>query len=83
MNEIYNSKDLRAYADSHGPYMRLTGNIAPYGITIDLTTVPEDMIGMRGVVRVEHRVEALVEKLRTRRIQDRSEEHTSELQSQR
>ena len=43
MNEIYNSKDLRAYADSHGPYMRLTGNIAPYGITIDLTTVPEDM----------------------------------------
>lgn len=70
MNEIYNSKDLRAYADSHGPYMRLTGNIAPYGITIDLTTVPEDMIGMRGVVRVEHRVEALVEKLRTRQIQD-------------
>lgn len=70
MNEIFSIEDLRAYAAQNGPYVRLSGNIVPNGITVDLTTVPEDMIGMRGVVRMEHTTEALAQHLDRGEIQD-------------
>lgn len=70
MNELFNGTDLRAYIEKNGPYMQLSGNIAPYGITIDLTTVPDDMLGMRGVMRLESTVEDLAGTLKEQRIQD-------------
>ena len=48
-HRIFCQADLDAYAAKNGREMRLYGNVAPEGVTIDLLSIPENMIGMRGV----------------------------------
>lgn len=70
MVNIYDENDLRAYAAANGPLMTLKGNIAPCGITVDLTTVPGDMIGMRGYVRRYPDLETLTRDLLSGKVHD-------------